>query len=161
MQLKTCIIGTSSPITRPNLRVLSLSRECNATRDYTRAYDRDRVRDRDYDRDHGYHREHHQVLDVGCGYGRHLFFPVTVGLDADLKVLKTAKRRAPCVCGDGQNLPFRSGVFDLALFAFSLEYMKDPDRARREGLRVARDLFELSYPGRYTWDIVTGQGRQS
>ena len=147
MQLKTCIIGTSSPITRPNLRVLALSHECNDDHD----------RERGYDRDHGYHREHHQVLDVGCGYGRHLFFPVTVGLDADLKALKTAKRRSPCVCGDGQNLPFRSRVFDLSLFAFSLEYMKDPDRARREGLRVAREVFELSYPGRYTWDIVTGR----
>ena len=73
----------------------------------------------------------------------------------DPKILEQAKTKGMCIYGDAQNLPIKDGVFDLALFCYSLEYMKNPDVARVEGKRVAEDSFELIYPALYSWDSYT------
>jgi SAM-dependent methyltransferase len=122
--LKTTIIGTRSPHSEPNKKIKKLQSEYN------------------------------RILDVGCGNGKNFIFPLTVGIDADVRILRTAKEKGICLCGDGQNLPFRDGILDLSLFCYSLEYMKDPDKAREEGLRVSRENYELVYPGYYSWENV-------
>ncbi len=122
--LKTTIIGARSPHSSPNRHIKRIQPK--------------------YER----------VLDIGCGNGRHFVFPLTIGIDADPRILEQAKIRGMCIYGDGQNLPIKDNVFDLALFCYSLEYMKDPDKARDEGKRVAEESFELIYPAYYSWDRV-------
>ena len=78
-----------------------------------------------------------KVLDIGCGPGRHLIFPVSVGLDNDLRAVSRAKKRAPVVLGDAHNLPFRQGVFDISLLWGVLNYLEDPNQAYTEANRVA------------------------
>lgn len=77
------------------------------------------------------------VLDIGCGPGRHLIFPVSVGLDNDLRAVARARRKAPVVLGDAHYLPFRGGVFDISLLWGILNYLEDPNQAYREADRVA------------------------
>ncbi len=121
IKLPTTIIGTRSSHSHPNKKILNLKPSYN------------------------------RVLDIGCGNGRHLIFPISVGIDADLRILNETRKRGLCLCGDGQNLPFRDDMFDLSLFCYSLEYMKDPRGARIEGKRVSKETFELIYPGYYSW----------
>lgn len=122
--LKTTIIGARSPHSYPNKHIKRIQPK--------------------YER----------VLDIGCGNGRHFIFPMTIGIDADPKILEEAKKKGMCIYGDAQHLPVRAEIFDLALFCYSLEYMKNPDKAREEGRRVAEDSFELIYPAYYSWDRV-------
>lgn len=124
IQLKTTIIRARNPHSEPNKKIKQLQSKYN------------------------------RVLDVGCGNGRNFIFPLTIGIDADVRILEKAKEKGICLCGDGQNLPFRPKIFDLSLFCYSLEYMEDPDKARKEGLRVSRETYELIYPAYYSWDSV-------
>ena len=123
--LKTSVIGTQSNHTIPNRQVKKLQAK------------------------------YQSVLDVGCGCGRHLIFPVSVGLDMDVDILHKAKEKGMCLYADGQNLPIRKDAFDLALLCYSLEYMKDPEKAKREAKMVSKDIFVLTMPSsKYTWDKV-------
>lgn len=78
-----------------------------------------------------------KLLDIGCGNGRHMIFPVSVGLDIDTRAVAMAKEKGPVVLGDVHHLPFRSGVFDIALLWSVLNYLEDPNRAYDEANRVA------------------------
>ena len=124
IKLKTTIIGTKSSHSKPNKKIRQLQSKYN------------------------------RVLDVGCGSGKNFIFSLTVGIDADVSILRTTKDKGICLCGDGQNLPFRPNIFDLSLFCYSLEYMENPDQAREEGLRVSKENYELIYPARYSWKNV-------
>ena len=79
-----------------------------------------------------------KVLDVGCGNGRHMIFPISVGLDNDPRALKMAKEKGPCVMGDAHYLPFRTGVFEISLLWNVLNFLDDPNKAYVEANRVAR-----------------------
>ncbi len=131
IQLKTTIIGTRSSHTEPNKKIKKLLLN------------------------------NKRVLDIGCGNGRHFIFPLTVGIDADITALRSAKERGICLCGDGQNLPFRQEIFDLSLFSYSIEYMKDPEQARDESRRVSKAIHELIYPGYYSWENVNKRRGES
>ncbi|KKL75345.1 hypothetical protein LCGC14_2055810 [marine sediment metagenome] len=127
--LKTGIIGTQSPFTNPNQQVL-------------------RLRDR-----------YNLVVDIGCGNGRHFIFTTTVGVDLDISILNKAKTRGMCIYADAHDLPIREDVFDLALLCYSLEYVKDPEKVKREAQTVSKDSFILTMPSsKYTWDKVAGRG---
>ena len=69
-----------------------------------------------------------KVLDVGCGYGRHMIFPTSVGFDNNPRAIEKARDRGTCVMGDAHFLPFRSGVFDIALLWSVLDFVEDPNR---------------------------------
>lgn len=77
-----------------------------------------------------------KVLDVGCGNGRHMIFPVSVGLDNDPRAIEKARHRGPCVLGDAHHLPFRS-VFDISLLWGVLNFVEDPNKVYAEANRVA------------------------
>ena len=77
-----------------------------------------------------------KVLDVGCGYGRHMIFPVSVGLDNDPRAVAKARRRGPCVLGDAHHLPFRK-AFDISLLWSVLNFVEDPNKVYAEADRVS------------------------
>lgn len=78
-----------------------------------------------------------KLLDIGCGNGRHMIFPVSVGLDIDIRAVAMAKEKGPVVLGDVHHLPFRDGVFDVSLLWSVLNYLEDPNHAYAEANRVA------------------------
>lgn len=77
------------------------------------------------------------VLDVGCGNGRHMIFPVSVGLDNDTRAVAMARKKGPVVLGDAHHLPFRS-VFEIALLWSVLNFVEDPNQVYSEANRVSR-----------------------
>ena len=82
------------------------------------------------------------ALDVGCGFGRGLFYAArygaeVVGIDLDPRVLATAQKNTAdrasvhLVQGDAQHPPLRSDIFDL-VYAFGLlHHLADPSHAFR------------------------------
>lgn len=79
-----------------------------------------------------------KVLDVGCGNGRHMIFPMSVGLDNDPRAVAMARHHGPCVLGDAHHLPFRSGFFEISLLWGVLNFVEDPNQVYAEANRVAR-----------------------
>jgi SAM-dependent methyltransferase len=99
-----------------------------------------------------------QVLDLGCGGGRHAFEMYrrgahVVAADLDLKELApvrgmfaamSAEGEAPppatatAVSADATNLPFPDGVFDRVIAAEILEHVPEDSRAVAEIARVLR-----------------------
>ena len=85
-----------------------------------------------------------RVLDLGAGTG--VASEALGGVGADLVALDLAVEmlryrqasRPPGVAGDAQQLPFRDGVFDGAVAAFSLNHVPDLGRALTECRRVLR-----------------------
>ncbi|MGA7750936.1 MAG: class I SAM-dependent methyltransferase [Gallionella sp.] len=76
------------------------------------------------------------VLDIGCGFGRHVFSAsrcalLAVGLEAEQAYLQMSSilrfregiTSAFFVCGNGEKVPFADGVFDIIVCTRSLQYM--------------------------------------
>jgi malonyl-CoA O-methyltransferase len=91
------------------------------------------------------------VLDVGAGTGRLLEALVcrypsvfAVGMDLAHGMARTAARRLPSgsrgglLCGDGEALPFRDGVFDLVISTSTYQWIDPLDRAFHEAWRVLK-----------------------
>ncbi|HEY7930751.1 MAG TPA: class I SAM-dependent methyltransferase [Acidimicrobiales bacterium] len=104
-------------------------------------------------------REGDQLLDLGCGFGRHAFEAArrgahVVALDAgrdevvgvvstlvamaDAGELAVATTRATAVQGDALALPFADGTFDRVICSEVLEHIPDDVAAMRELSRVLR-----------------------
>ena len=78
------------------------------------------------------------MLDIGCGNGRHMIFPVSVGLDNDPRAVAMARKKGPVVLGDAHHLPVRAGIFEIALLWSVLNFVEDPNRVYAEANRVSR-----------------------
>jgi SAM-dependent methyltransferase len=87
-----------------------------------------------------------RTLEVGCGtahFTRSLAprAASAIGLDRSRAMLREARRRLPelpLVLGDAAELPFADRSLDLVFYVTTLEFVDDPARALREGVRVAR-----------------------
>lgn len=88
-----------------------------------------------------------EVLDVSCGKGRilkRLFSPDSrlTGLDISLEMLASAQSlklsHVDLLCGDAENLPLKSGLFDCAICLESLVHYPNPEKALRELSRVLK-----------------------
>lgn len=90
------------------------------------------------------------VLDIGCGFGRHVFSAshlatLAVGLEAEQAYIKMSSilrsleniTAAEFACGTGERLPFADRVFDLIMCIRALPYM-DATLAIPEIARVLR-----------------------
>jgi SAM-dependent methyltransferase len=87
------------------------------------------------------------VIDVACGSGaltravRSRTSRRVVGIDLNPAMLAVARRRSggiEYVEGDGQDLPFDAGEFDVATCQFGLMFFPDPVRGIAELARVGR-----------------------
>jgi ubiquinone/menaquinone biosynthesis C-methylase UbiE len=95
------------------------------------------------------------ILDVGCGTGRALIrirekLPnvSTVGIEPsrELRSIGHAKGLldTQLIDGDGMNLAFTNGSFDLVCEFGALHHIPEPSRAVSEMLRVARKAIFIS-----------------
>lgn len=89
------------------------------------------------------------ILDVGTGTGAlleqlHAFYPEArlTGVDIALNMCLRARQKLGSACtvvnGDAENLPFRTGTFDLAVSASVLQWVGDLTAALNELRRVVR-----------------------
>ena len=86
------------------------------------------------------------VLEIGCGTGHFVGWFAEwrmrgVGLDRSPAMLGEMRRNfpeIPAILGDADDLPFRDGAVDVALFVTTLEFLDDPPKALAEAVRVAR-----------------------
>ncbi len=85
---------------------------------------------------------HGSVLENGCGVGEYLArisspARLAVGMDVEfLRLLEAAKKNGNLVCAAGENLPFKSGAFDVVLSNEVLEHVQDDRRAVEESISV-------------------------
>jgi len=115
-----------------------------------------------------------RVLDLGCGFGRHLqalreHGLEAFGLDRSAALLRrtSAELRARVVRGDFRRLPFRSGAFETVVMLFSsFGYFDDEDNARtlHELRRVLGPdgsvVLDLMNPGRVRANLVAHSVRR-
>lgn len=89
-----------------------------------------------------------RVLEIGCGTGviTEEIGARMGGLSVGLELLpgraaeaKQLRERARFIAGDGAQLPFADNSFDAIFFAFSLLWIKKPQRALEEAKRVVHD----------------------
>ena len=118
---------------------------------------------------------HGQLLDLGCGAGRHLaaleargVFGVGVDLSRELLAAAPREVRPRLVRADLRRLPFRDASFDGALSLFSsFGYFDDAGdrRALHEAARVLRPagqlLLDLADPGAVRAGLVPRSERQA
>jgi ubiquinone/menaquinone biosynthesis C-methylase UbiE len=89
------------------------------------------------------------VLDVGCGTGilaralleRDTRVALVAGCDRSIGMLEVGRMRLPSlrtVAGDGQQLPFRAGAFDVATASFVMSHISEYPAALAEMRRVLR-----------------------
>jgi len=99
-----------------------------------------------------------QVLDLGCGTGRHTKVlqrrrANVYGIDLSRKMIKIAKnevKSVKLVIGSAYNLPYKSGCFDLVVAGLVADYFEDLDKAFREIYRVLKKsgifIFSIKNP---------------
>ncbi len=79
-------------------------------------------------------------LEVGVGTGRFAReLGISIGVDLAESMLRLARSRGVQVLkADARILPFKDESFDLVLFAFTLCFLEDPERAISEAYRVLK-----------------------
>lgn len=102
------------------------------------------------------------VLDAGCGEGMTLQYLQprssfrAVGLDLDparLQLGAADPATPPLVCGNGEELPFPDGAFEMVMVLEVLEHVGRPERALREAHRVCTRYLLASVPNEPWWHI--------
>lgn len=102
------------------------------------------------------------ILDAGCGEGvtlqslrpRLTFRGVGLDLDPARLQLAAAGIASPLlVCGNGEDLPFPEGAFEMVMVLEVLEHVGRPERALREAHRVSSRFLLASVPNEPWWHI--------
>ena len=124
-----------------------------------------------------------QVLDIGCGEGRHchgvqlLSEAQAIGVDLHEPSLALARERAESIAGkgppaqfltgDASALPFGEAAFDAAICSEVLEHVPDMAAVVREAARVLKPgaVFAVTVPRAWTericWKLASGPGGYS
>lgn len=79
-------------------------------------------------------------IEIGVGTGRFAsFLEIPFGIDPSLNMLKLARQRGVIVAaGVGELLPLRAGIFDYALIAITICFVKNPERVILETARILK-----------------------
>jgi SAM-dependent methyltransferase len=80
-----------------------------------------------------------RVLEVGCGEGMMFDGTATSPVQMDVSMTRVARAAGKCrflLCGDGYQLPFTDGSFDVVLLIAVLEHTREPWRILAEARRV-------------------------
>lgn len=106
------------------------------------------------------------VLDVGCGIGRHLAAlgpkPLRVGVEISLEALKRAQARSSevfLIQANAYHLPFASSSFDTVLSIDIIEHLEHPVDLLQEMFRVLRPRGHMilqtpNYPIKRFYDVI-------
>ena len=85
-----------------------------------------------------------RVADIGAGTGaggraaRRAGAAVVVAFDLAIGMLRADPNRSPALVADARAVPVRSGAFDVALAAFTLNHVPDPATGLAEMARIVR-----------------------
>jgi SAM-dependent methyltransferase len=80
-----------------------------------------------------------RILEVGCGEGMMFDGTDTTPVQMDVSMTRVTRAAGKCrflLCGDGYQLPFASGSFDVVLLVAVLEHTREPWRILAEARRV-------------------------
>jgi SAM-dependent methyltransferase len=80
-----------------------------------------------------------RILEVGCGEGMMFDGTPTTPVQMDVSMTRVARAAGKCrylLCGDGYQLPFAGGSFDVVLLIAVLEHTREPWRILAEARRV-------------------------
>jgi len=80
-----------------------------------------------------------RILEVGCGEGMMFEGTGTSPVQMDVSMTRVARAAGKCrflLCGDGYQLPFTGGSFDVVLLVAVLEHTREPWRILAEARRV-------------------------
>ncbi len=79
-------------------------------------------------------------IEIGVGTGRFASrLNISYGVDPSFNMLKFAKERGiQCVKGCGEDIPFKSSVFDFAVVLFTLSFVKNPNKVFCEINRIVK-----------------------
>ncbi len=82
-----------------------------------------------------------EILEIGCGEGM-MFDGTTIApiqMDVSMRRVQFARAKGqPAICGDGYQVPFRSGSFSTVLLIAMLEHTSEPWRVLAEARRVLK-----------------------
>ena len=79
------------------------------------------------------------ILEVGCGEGMMFDGTPTTPVQMDVSMTRVSRAAGKCrflLCGDGYQLPFADGSFDVVLLVAVLEHTREPWRILAEARRV-------------------------
>jgi SAM-dependent methyltransferase len=82
-----------------------------------------------------------RILEVGCGEGMMFEGTGTSPVQMDVSMTRVARAVGKCrflLCGDGYQLPFAGGSFDVVLLIAVLEHTREPWRILAEARRVLK-----------------------
>lgn len=100
-----------------------------------------------------------QILDMGCGTGRHLKLFESlgsdpVGVDPSIFMLRKAKEKGKpkLILANGEELPLKNSVFDVTILMTTLEFCENPTKILQEAGRVTRDRMFIGVLN--SWSIL-------
>jgi len=93
-----------------------------------------------------------KAVEVGVGTGRFTRGTgISVGVDPSIEMLKLAPKSVHLIQGVGEALPFRSKSFDCSFFIVTLCFLKNPEKALSEAIRVSKRIVVCVVPRNSSW----------
>ena len=88
-----------------------------------------------------YIKEDSLILDCGCGNGRNILVPSTIGLDLSIELLRHVKNEnLGLINSDSLNLPFKNDTFDIVLSVSVIHHFTDEEKRLKSLLEIQRIL---------------------
>jgi len=82
-----------------------------------------------------------KILEIGCGEGMMFEGETTSPVQMDTSFTRVSRAAGKCrylLCGDGYDLPFAEGSFEVVLLVAVLEHTREPSRILAEARRVLK-----------------------